>query len=478
MGVVCTLALAGAVAADDTASSTDRLPGPIRAAMAANEIEPDGISLWIQRSGADEPRLRFNAERPRNPASVMKLFTTYALLQALGPGYTWQTRVHADGPVVDGRLRGDLRLEGTGDPYLTAEHFWSLVGAIRRRGIETITGDLVLDGSRFAPVGRDPAAFDGRPHRAYNQPPHPLLVNFNVVEFEIGAPAQAERARVATHPPLAGFAVDNAIRLQPDSRCRGFRWRVDYSVAETPDGARPRLAGAYGRGCDIARLHRRALPVEAYVHGLFTSLWSQWGGHFDGGWRSAGDDGGAGEPLLRHESRPLGELVRLVNKYSNNVMTRQMALGLAAERGTPPVDEADGRAAVHDVLAGLGLAGDGLVLAEVTGLSRANRVSARALAELLDHARDSALMPEFVASLPIAGVDGTAAHRLAGGPAAGRVRIKTGLIDHVATAAGYVRNAGGEELIVVILINQRGVHRGRGARVQDAVLRWALGDTD
>lgn len=472
----CALAAAAVVSPAGESARTD-LPGTIRDALATQDVATDAVSILVRERGSGREHLRLNAEQGRNPASTIKLLTTYAALAELSPAYTWKTRVYAHGPIRDGTLDGDLWLIGDGDPYLTSEDFWYLLGAIRRRGVERITGDLVLDTSRFANIAGDSGAFDGHPLRAYNQPPHPLLVNFNAIEFELDEARDGDGVAVAMHPPLPRFELDNEVRLDPEAYCGAHRWHVDYTLKRSDERTAATLRGRYGAGCERASLYRTGLPVEDYVHGLFTSLWDHWGGEFDGGWRVGHWDDADAEPLVEHESRPLAEAVRASNKFSNNVMTRQLALTLAAEDEGSGVTEADGRSAVRSALRDQGLALAGVDLDDVAGLSRSNRVSAEFLARLLDSAADSIVMPEFLASLPISGRDGTLEERLAEGPVAGKARMKTGRIRDVGALAGYLRNAAGDDLTVVILLNGDGLQGQRGTAIQDAVVRWAYDQT-
>lgn len=468
------VALGAALIACLPAAAATELPAAVRTSLAQHDVPPEAVSILIRDADTGDDRLRWNAETPRNPASVMKLFTTYAALTDLGPAHTWETRVYADGPVRDGRLEGDLWLVGDGDPFLTARDFWQILGTIQRRGIQQITGDLVLDTSRFAPVQRDPAAFDDRPRRAYNQPPNALLVNFNAIEYEINSPRTADGIRVSAFPPLAGLAVNNQLNATPDAWCGSHRWQVDYDFRETPDGPRAQLAGPVAPDCGHVHLRRTGPPVGDYVHGLFRSLWQHWRGRFAGTWRR-GEWSGDGDPLVRHESDALAAVVRLINKYSNNVMTRQLALTLAAERRGAPASEAQGRSVVRAILAEEGITSPRFNLDEVAGLSRENRVSADHVAQLLATARTSLVAPEFMASLPIAGVDGNLRTRLSDGEVTGRARMKTGMIDDVSAIAGYLRTADNRERIVVVLINHDDVHRGAGRAIQDAIVRWAHG---
>lgn len=475
--LACLLPAAAGAGAGQPSLPEHQLPAEIRDTLETWQVPDDAVSILVRGRDDDRPRLSINADIPRNPASVTKLLTTYAALEKLGPAYTWETRVRADGPVRDGVLAGDLWIEGSGDPYLTAEDFWKLLGGVRRRGIERIEGDLVLDTGRFGPPERDPGEFDDEPFRAYNQPPHALLVNLNAIKFELESANASEFVRISMHPPLGNLPVENRLRLEPGVWCGNHRWHVDYEVVGTPGSPEAVIEGRYGTECGIGRLRRTGLPVESYVHGLFGALWNHWGGSFDGAWRTGSWKDSGAEPLVRHESRSLAEVVRLTNKYSNNVMARQLALTVAAESGDTPASEADGRRSIRETLVDRGLDTEGMILDEVAGLSRDNRITANQVAQLLAIAADSLVMPEFVASLPVAGVDGTLRNRLRESPEAGRVRMKTGMIDDVSAIAGYMRNAADEDLIVVVLINHHGAHRGRGRAIQDAVLRWAYRET-
>jgi len=456
-------------------ASADSLPGPVARVVDGLGVDRNHVSVWVQRLGDSEPLLAHQPDTPRNPASVLKLATSLAALEGLGPDYRWRTELHALGPVRDGVLEGDLLIRGGGDPFLVTEEFWKLTGALRRKGVSQITGDLVLDTRYFDLPAEDPGAFDGRPRRAYNQPPHPLLVNFNAVSFEI-QPTGEGSPRVAADPPLPGLALSNRLALQPGA-CGGFQRGVAFHVLENPGGSLPGvlLEGRYPSGCDDWRLVRTVLPVEDYVHQLFGLLWSQWGGDFDGGWRLGQQPEDDAAPLVVHESPPLGQILRLVNKYSNNVMTRHLKLTLGAERFDAPATSEKGRVAVLEVLQELGMDTDGVVMDNGAGLSRNTRITTRQVAQLLALAWEHPWMPEFVSSLAIAGLDGTLQRRFDEGPERGRMHLKTGRLNDVAAVAGYLRpDEGGEPLLAVVLVNHPGAHQGPGQEIQEAVLRWAF----
>jgi hypothetical protein len=185
----------------------DELPEPLRRALAGLDVPTDGVSLLMRRVGGTEPILSHLPEVPRNPASVMKLVTTWSALELLGPAYTWRTEVYFGGDFDGTTLHGDLGLKGYGDPFLVAEQFWSLLRGLQRLGLREIDGDLLLDDSYFDIPLEDPGVFDGQPYRTYNVGPSALLVNFKAVQFFFLADQANRRVHVSTNPEIGNLAL-------------------------------------------------------------------------------------------------------------------------------------------------------------------------------------------------------------------------------------------------------------------------------
>ncbi|HEX7036192.1 MAG TPA: D-alanyl-D-alanine carboxypeptidase/D-alanyl-D-alanine-endopeptidase [Pseudomonadales bacterium] len=490
--LLCVLSLAAGPLAAET--SVEGLPAPVALAARSLGLAESSISLWVQEVDAAAPELTHLPDVPRNPASTLKLVTTFAALEALGPGYTWYTDVYLGGPLEDGTLDGDLWLRGQGDPYLVEEEYWKLVEGLRRRGVRRIRGDVVFDTTYFALEPEDPGAFDNRPNRVYNLTPHPLLVNFNAVRFIVRPEADGEKVSVLAEPPLPNLELDNRLRLY-EAPCGGFQRGVAVAVPDAAERHQVLLEGRFPAGCEEYSLTRTVLHPESYAFGLFDLYWSRLGGEIDGRWRTgtvpaaiagtASDEPSDalldepfgkpfGKPFHRHASRSLGDILRLVNKFSNNVMTRQLALTLGAERFGAPATTAKAHDALFAVLREHGIDTGGMLISNPAGLSRDSRISARQLAAVLQAAWKSPYMPEFVSSLALAGVDGTMRHRLNGTAAEGRMHLKTGTLDHVSAVAGYVLTASGRRLIVVALVNAPQAHRGLGEDLQDVLLRWVV----
>jgi D-alanyl-D-alanine carboxypeptidase/D-alanyl-D-alanine-endopeptidase (penicillin-binding protein 4) len=448
----------------------ETLPRPVAAALASHRLDGAGLSIFVQPVDGNTPLLAFNEDVPRSPASVIKLLTSYAALDVLGPAYTWETEVLVTGPVRNGRLEGDLVLRGGGDPGLTTERFWTLLREVRARGIRDIAGDLVIDDTLFAPNGEDPGDFDSQRYRAYNVLPSAVLVNSNTVEFRVMRDAAG--VSVYVDPPLEGFRVENRIgdRRGP---CSGFQRGVAFDLPDGFDGRHAVLSGSFPTGCSEYSLWRSVLPAPQFADALFRALWRQLGGRIEGGLRIEAAPADA-QQLLVYRSLPLNDQLRAINKWSNNPMTRHLLLTLGLEHAGAPATPEKGRAAVDAWLAAKGLAMPGLHLDNGSGLSRDTRVTAAGLGAMLLDAWSHPQMADFIASLPIAAHDGTLRRRYQG-DMAGRLSLKTGRLDEVSAIAGVMQSRAGERYVVVVILNAKDAHRGIGEAVHESVLRWVFG---
>lgn len=467
-----TLALAlllFATTAARPAPAAEGLPSQVRAVFQHQRIDGSGVSIFVQGVADEEPLLAYHADHLRSPASVVKLLTSFAALDLLGPAYRWETEVYVTGPVRNGRLEGDLVLRGGGDPGLSTERFWTLLREIRARGIEQIAGDLVIDDTLFEANGERPGDFDRQPYRAYNVLPSALLVNSNAVEFRV---MRDERGvTVYMDPPLHGFRVDNRIGSRTGP-CTGFQRGVAFDLPGGFEGRQAVLSGSFPTGCQELSLWRSVLPAPQFADALFRALWQQLGGRIDGGLRVAPVPEGA-RKLLAFRSLPLAEILRPVNKWSNNPMTRHLLLTVGLEHAGPPAAAANGRAAIDAWAEARGFATPGFFIDNGSGLSRNTRVTAAGLGRMLRYAWQHPQMADLVSSLPISAYDGTLRNRY-DGDKAGRMYLKTGRLDDVAAIAGIVQARNGERFVVVVISNEEGAHRGSGQAVQDAVLRWVF----
>jgi D-alanyl-D-alanine carboxypeptidase/D-alanyl-D-alanine-endopeptidase (penicillin-binding protein 4) len=455
-------------AATMQAAGAQSLPPAVALALKHARIPPSAVAAYVQDVDRAKPRVAHNAAQGMNPASTIKLLTTYAALELLGPSYTWKTEAYAGGRLEGDTLLGDLILKGHGDPKLTLEDFWLLLRKLRALGLREIRGDLVEDRSYFEPAAYDPAKFDDEPLRAYNVGADALLLNFKVVRFQFVPDAQDKTVTVIPEPRPAGLAFAAAVRAT-DGGCGDWRAGIRARFESDNATARARFDGSMPASCGERYWNASLLAQPDYVYGVFRQLWEELGGTISGGWRDGTVPIDA-KLLATGVSESNAALVRDINKFSNNVMARQLFLTLGAEMLQLPGNSARSAQVVQDWLAQKKLDFPELVLENGAGLSRQARISAAHLGALLLDAWHSAVMPELMSSLPLVAYDGTMRRRLRRASIAGQAHIKTGSLKDTRALAGYVLDRRGQRSLVVMFINHPNAAAGQPA--QDALLKW------
>ncbi len=458
-GLVCLLSLP---------ANAKQLPGSISRLLDKYGIPLSAVSLDIREAASQRRLLSLNSTIPRNPASVMKLLTTLSALEILGPEHQWETRYWANGAISNGVITGDLILQGGGDPFITADRFRHHIWSIRQRGIHTITGDLVIDNSLFDLPAHNPADFDGRPSRLYNVGPDAALVNLSATRFVIHP--MADGIIVFADPPLAGLEVKN--NIQPESgKCthRGRGW--SYGVHRQGGKVIAAFKGKYRIRCGQYSIARSVVSNHEYTFRLFKFLWIHSGGIFNGGYRIGTTPENA-NAITRQPSETLAEVITSINKYSNNVMSRQLLLSLDTPDAHRPATIGGARTAIRNWLSRRVAAMPDLIIDNGSGLSRKSRITAANLSTILHAGWISNYRPEFLSSLPLAALDGTMRKRLRGSAVHGRARIKTGLINGVRSMAGYVNADNNKQYTVAMMIESSSVNYRNGNAIQDAVLEW------
>ena len=454
-----------ALASISLSALANGLPPNVLKALKAAQIPAANVAVVVQPVDTAQPLVAHNAAQSMNPASVMKLLTTYAALDLLGPAWTWKTTAWVESVTVDGRLDGNLYLKGSGDPRFAIEHLSGLLRQLRVRGIQHIAGDVVLDRAVFNVPSIDPGAFDDKPMRPYNVGPDGLLINFRALRFTLQP--DNGKPRVLMETPSEGLRVDNQLRAG-EGGCSS-NWKDLISVRLIPDnnGNRLEFTGTYSALCGEKPLNLSPLPAEAHTSGLIRALWKEMGGTIGGQVR--GGNVALGSKLVaQHESPPLADAVRDINKFSNNVMARQVFLTLGND--TAPATAERSKQRINEWLNLRGLRFNELVLDNGSGLSRTERISADSLNRLLLDAWKNPVMPEFISSMPIVGIDGTMKKRLKDADAAGRAHIKTGTLDGVKAAAGYALDAQGRRYAITFFINHPRAQAGSAAI--DALINW------
>ncbi len=447
------------------------LPAGTRAVLEREAVSQSSVSIVVRDVANGNGLLELNGSASRPPASTMKVLPTWAALDLLGPAYSWKTRAWSDVPVVKGVLKGNLYLQGGGDPLLTIERWWRFANDLRQTGLRVIEGDIVVDQTRFSALDERPEDFDGKFWRTYNVLPDAMLVNWQASDFTIRPSDDGGGIDIAIQPFPEGLVVENRVKLA-SGRCAGKNSRVAYTI-EPKNPERVIATGRIATSCGPQTQRLAIMEPAQYAFGTFVTLWRQLGGQFRGGMLRAPTPPAA-RLLLTHESEPLSEIVRVTNKYSSNMMARSLVLALAAEMSGTPATTAAGEAVIQGWLKTRGLDFPELVIGNGSGLSREARMSADSMARLLVGARQSRFAPEFLTSLSLGGLDGTLEKRFANVDDPSRVRMKTGTLKDVSCIAGYVTGKSGRTYAVVVFVNHPGAQNGIGETVQASVVDWVL----
>jgi serine-type D-Ala-D-Ala carboxypeptidase/endopeptidase (penicillin-binding protein 4) len=451
----------------DASGEAATLPSAVQRLLQQAQLPAEALGVWVQDVGGGPVWLAHQAQRPLNPASVAKLTTTYAALSTLGPAWSWTTRLRTDGTLgPDGTLSGSLYVQGSGDPKLVVERLWLGLRALRASGVQRIQGDLVLDRSAFVELPTEPGAFDGDPRRPYNVLPDAGLLNFHAHSLTLEPDVTSRRVQVSGEP----FGRVDAVELTAvDGPCKDWRSGLDLAWRNGSLSVRGRYPLACGR-----QVWSVADP-EPGVYGprLLAHLWRDVGGQLGGQARSGVTPAQAMD-LSPWTSPPLAEVIRDINKFSNNVMAQQLFLSLplaVSDNGIPgPSTPARARQWLQSWVQGQ-LGPDlsrGWIVDNGSGLSRESRMTARGLGTLLQQAWSSPVMPELLSSLPIQGQDGTL-RRLAG--SSGRAHLKTGSLRDVVALAGYVLADNGQRRVFVAIVNHEQASAARPAL--EALVQWA-----
>lgn len=478
------------------------LPHAIKAKMMAAGLSDEEISLWIepldgisiaktptQAIRRHTPIVRHRADKLRTPASTQKLITTLIALHTLGENHRWLTRIHPKGVILNGVLYGDLVIKGSGDPSMTHDRLVAMLEQVQKQGIRHIHGDIIIDNSAFTNVKYDIQAFDGQGFRAYNAAPNAFLVNFGTVEVDVlpsghdklvqignkkaiaFTPTDAQSAAVRVLPPLDDFDAPTQIAANHASCLNDTKFHLTDTKLTILSGTR---ASCGRRSYWLTFADSDTLALKA-VKGVWRSLDAKFSGHV----RIQTDVDSPTIAWLSYPSRPLSEQIYLINQYSNNVMTEQVALSL------PLSIPMSGQSKMSDYSRAFNfinkwwqthLTTQPPIMSRASGLCRDCGITTSAMADLLIFAYHQPNFEVFKESLPIAGQTGTMlslAERDASHPAIGRAYVKTGTLNNVKSLAGYVMDTQGRWYVLVAIINAPNVgHDSRATAVLDEALSY------
>ena len=482
--------------------------------LLANELLPKGVKKTLQNSKIPESSLGFsvisigklhsqlnqyswNAQSPMNPASTMKLLTTVTALDILGPQYRWKTNFYTTGLLEHGVLNGNLIVQGFGDPKLVPEQLLVISQNLKQFGLQELQGNLVLDRSIYASSIRQSAPLDGESSRTYNVVPDPLLYAFQTLSFRIFN--NKGQFDVSYTPRLSGLRIINQIQ-KIKGKCGDWTKNLKIEIRKINDEEWNAIfVGKLSINCPEITWNSVSIDSNNFLkQGLLASF-------EDSGiiWKTRPQIIESEVPsnaklLLSHQGTSLMDAVKDINKYSNNVMARQVLLTLGLEKGGRPTSTTESIRIVKDWLRRSKLNFPELVLENGSGLSNIERISPQSMTSLLNFAVSTKNNDVFVNSLPIAGIDGTMKNRLLDrlkklwsgntsktlfapdlslpiGLQKTGAYMKTGTLQNVRAVSGYVVSKTGKVYAVSSMVNHQNAGIG-GTLVNDALLHWVLED--
>ncbi len=447
-----------------------KLPKEIIDLLRSKKISGKGMSAYIHEVKSSRPLLTFNADVPRNPASVMKLVTTYAALGVLGSNYHWPIELYKTGSIEKGVLKGNLYLKGYGYPNFKPNDLRLLLKGLRTSGIKKITGNLVLDNTYFSPNKKSAGDFDGKTYAKYNALPDALLYNEGISELYL-TPKSKSAGLISLYPD-ENVTLVNHVKLK-NVKCRGRYASPVMSVKSKAQKKAIHFNGSLSSRCSQRKYTIVISKAVNMVNGSFRKIWTtEMGGSIEGKKLIVAKIPNNAHLLYRIKGKAVKEILPLINKKSNNVMARQLFLSIAAKAGTPATLK-KGADKIKQWYLSRGLDFSKLQIENGSGLSRTSRISARQIGELLLDAYKSPNKNHLLKSLPIMGVDGTLRRRMRGTIAAKKSFMKTGTLRDSRCIAGYVTANNGKMYIVAIL------HNGSNAKskvlaVHNKLIEWTV----
>ena len=438
----------------------------IKDMLIKNGIKPEQVSIVIRSAKTGNILSSHNPNSVRKPASVMKVLTTYSALLELGNQFKWPTKFYYHGSYRKGVINGDLIIRAYGDPTLSAKDIPKIVRRLKSIGINSITGDIVIDRSFFDVADRVSSGFDSHRFSEYNAMPDALMFEDHLSTIIV----KPKGGKVEAYKAIQdrSYTLVNNIKSSTKS-CAGNRsWP---RILVNTEGALPRvtLSGTLSLKCRPRYIKKLVTHAyQSFYYALRAEMIRR-GIAFHGRLQLANTPEGA-RALFTHYSRSLIKIIAKTNKKSNNLYARHLMLLLGAKRYGAPATEAKGRKAVAQILGNIGLKSSSIYLDNGCGLSRESRITARALSDILQSANTRYGM-QWRKVLSIAGIDGTIRKRFRRSVAKGRAWMKTGTLKDAKNIAGYVRSKRSKKLYsVVILYNGR--EKWKGSALQNQIINW------
>lgn len=400
-------------------------------------------------SNSNDSQIIHNGDHLLNSASLVKIITTYIALKDLGPNYKWQSDFYHSGKVENGTLDGDLIFSGGADATFSIEDLEKMIRKIQSKGIKKINGDLILDYSFFGkmPTEKD---FDKNPLRAYNVLPSAIAIQSNTINFKLFT--QKNKIKVIADPNLKNLLVYENLRIS-NGKCGNWKSRLKIIASKNNNKNSVEFSGGFSRRCNEKEIDLAILDQSHYFFEVFKDLWIKNGGFFDGSYRNQYIEDLDKVHLCKHFSRPLSELIRDVNKYSLNLMARNLMLTVIKEKNDVQPTEDMVNQYIHKWLEEKGLPHKELYIDNGAGLSRRIQISTNQLLMILQTIYNDPFMPEMIASFPIASIDGTLKNKMKTTKFSRNGHFKTGSLKNVVGIAGFFLSDAKEMKAFIFMMN-------------------------
>lgn len=443
----------------------DQMRRALEGVLARHPLTGARVGIQVVSLETGEVVYSHDSDELLNPASNVKLVTSATALALLGPEYRFATDFACADGVKAGGQCDTLYIKGRGDPSLYTERIYGIAGELLHRGIRKV-GDIVVDDSYFDGEREGPGWEQEHTDKPYMAPAGALSINHNAVAMFI-TPGETERAKahVELEPASDYFVVDNKVQTVP----KKSRRRLSPASVAAGDHQRLVITGRLPVGREMSVFYKKVDNPPIYAGETFKAILKERGIAVRGKVR-CGTLPADAELVFTSYSPALAEIVRELNKVSNNFVAEQLLKTVGAEVKGPPGTWAKGVAAAEEYLADVGIPKGAYVMKNGSGLNDTNRFSTGQLVKILSAvAMKSTFYPEYASSLGIAGRDGTLHSRMAGTVAEGRLRGKTGTLENVTALSGYVKLASNELWAYSILVNDFSTRHGPAVTAVDAL---------
>ena len=413
-----------------------------------------------------------NSDTLFTPASNMKMFTSAMALKKVGPDYRFHTRLYTNGRIRGEVLKGDLYIKGFGDPSLVTEQMWILVNELKNLSITKVEGNIIADNSYFDGQGRLKTWSSYKGPEAYLAPAGALSFNFNTVTVHVEPGKKiGDRPRVVVDPDIEYFRVRNKAVTTVNKRSRR---KLIVNRLKRKNHDEIVIKGRLPKNVGRKKFYLNVTDPQRYTASVFKRFLHQAGVRVTGKVKKGLVPEGA-TLVLDHESPPLGQILRGLNKFSNNFIAEQILKTLAAQFMGEPGTTENGILLLQDYMQELGYTPDQYRMVDGSGLSKTNLVTPDQVIALLEDAHsDLSIFPEFISALGVMGLDGSVIDRMDHKKEAQRIRVKTGTLNHVSALSGYFQSQDGERFAFSILLNDVKCSNGKAIKLQDEIMEMAL----